>query len=106
MRLYNHSSYDLELWGDKFADGPPDKENIARIIPATTGYYYFLADKLEAEAKRVIGSDGQQLVPFEAYLARAPDKKHFTAKFGLLIVSKNNVVTIHTQQFGVTADGW
>lgn len=111
LRLYNEGDADIYIWGDKFDDDPAHLESVSRTIPGKstlsgqTGFYYFLPDLLENQAKTVIGGNGQNLVPFEVYLKDGAQKKYI-AKFDLLIVMKDSVMTIHTQQLGVTDNGW
>jgi hypothetical protein len=44
-------------------------------------------------------------VPFEVYLKDDAGKKYI-AEFDLLIVMENGVMTIHTQQLGMTDGHW
>ena len=104
LKFENHSSYELHLWGDKFADQPTPLEKEPRIIPV--GYhYYFLTDKLAEKAKEIVGVSGEDLFPFEVYFS-TPSQKHYTAKFGLLIKMTNGTMTVHAQQLGVRDGGW
>ncbi|MGA8612218.1 MAG: hypothetical protein WB760_10955, partial [Xanthobacteraceae bacterium] len=74
--LYNKSSADLYLWGDKFDDDvAPNIEDKRRTIPFG-GFYYFLTDKLEAQAKTVIGANGEKLEPFEVYISDKSDRRY------------------------------
>jgi hypothetical protein len=111
LRLYNEGDADIYMWGDKFDDEPANLDPISRTIAGkrtmsgNTGFYYFLPDLLENWAKIAIGANGKNLVPFEVYLKDGAQKKYI-AKFDLLIVMKDSVMTVHTQQLGVTDNEW
>jgi hypothetical protein len=103
--LYNRSNADIYLWGDKFDDETaPTVETQRRTIPFG-GFYYFLTDKLEAQAKVVIGENGEKLEPFEVYISDKSDRRYI-AKFDLLIKMKDSSMTVHTQQLGVSEGNW
>ena len=103
LRLYNRSQFELKLWGDKFGNEKTPLEKEALVVPVGL-FYYFLTDRIETMASKLIGPNGNDLIPFEVYIEA--NGKHYTARFRLLIQMVSGKMTIHTQQFGVIEGGW
>jgi hypothetical protein len=109
IRMYNRSSENIAFYGDKFDDLQASTMDAPRIIPAAIGTsipFYFLPWPNPNEyAKQHIGDNGEQMIPFEAYI-QDENKIKYTAKFYILMIMQNSVMTIRTQQLGVTKGGW
>lgn len=105
LELINKGKEDLYLYGTKFSNTQKIIENEPRTVPLEPLCYYFLIDKLEDNARQVIGLNGEALEPFEIYLTDSRNNK-FIARFCLKIVAANGVITIHTQQLGVKREEW
>ena len=103
LTLYNRSSEELLLWGDKFDGDAAMMESASRRIPKDA-YYYFLTDSLEAYAASNIGNNGERLEPFEIYVARNGD--HYTVHCKLLIKMASGQFSVHTQNLGIEKGGW
>jgi hypothetical protein len=109
LKIYNHDNNDIYFWGYKFDDERPSIMDIPRVIaaaiPGSTTFYYLPWPRPEDYAQKVIGENGDKLVPFEAYLKNHLQIK-YTAKFYILIDMKNSVLGIRTQQLGIVPGGW
>jgi hypothetical protein len=102
LTLFNRSSQELQLWGDKF-DGDAAMESTPRRIPRDA-YYYFLTDRLQAYAAPVIGDNGERLEPFEIYIAHNGD--HYTIRCKLLLKMASGQFSVHAQNLGLEKGGW
>jgi hypothetical protein len=104
LNISNKGQTNIWLWGTRLADAAPSYEQQPRLI-TPGGFYYLIADKLEALIVKNIGQNGNTVVPLEVFVAGQNGKKWIVRTL-LFAVVTNGVVQIHTQTVSATQTDW
>jgi hypothetical protein len=104
FEFYNNGKSTLFFWGYKIADSPKSMMAEPRLIPVGA-FYYIPGDQFEAEARRVIGSNGEARVPLEVYLKNELGEKYINRN-ELFVRVRDGAVEVHVQMVEIDKRDW
>ena len=104
INIINKGQTNLLLWGTQLADAERAIETQPRFI-APSGFYYLLADRLEARIQETIGTNGETNIPLSIFIASQNEKKYVIKALLFVKVSEGNIA-IHTQTISATQENW
>lgn len=104
LNIHNKGQTNLYLWGTKLGDGRKSVEEEPRLI-APTGFYYLLADSLESETFRSIGSEVEMRRILELYVTSLSAAKYVISTI-IFAKINNGIVSIHTQTTSIKQQDW
>jgi hypothetical protein len=102
--IINRGRTDLSVWGTVYGDKPVTVDKEPRVIAPNDNYYLF-AEQLERQMTESLGDNASGTTPCYVFVTSSDSKKHTINYILLGKKDANGVLTIHTQNLGVT-DGW